>query len=96
MDETMADLTDEKLIELWHDTRSIIVLARELGITSYVLGAHWQRLRGLNLLPEGKRPVAYSARQVEPDDGHAPLFYQDLLLEKLIELYGAPSPQKKK
>jgi hypothetical protein len=95
----MAELTDQELIELWHDQRSAIILARESGISSTALDANWRRLKKMNLLPEGKRPVAYSARQSErqsePEDSRPPLFYQDMLLKKLIEVHGTP-PQKKK
>jgi hypothetical protein len=94
---TKLDISDEELIRLWHDSRSSITLAVELGTTTNILDAQWRRLKKQNLLPSIKRPAASNNQRDHHSDIHdnqPPLFFEDRLLDKLIEVHGKPEEKK--
>jgi hypothetical protein len=70
-----------------------MTLAVELGITTSILDEQWRRLKKQNLLPTVKRPAASNNQRnhhSDNQDGHPPLFFEDPLLDKLIQVHGKP------
>jgi hypothetical protein len=89
-------VSDEELIQLWHNNQPIMTVATALGISVNTLAAHWLRLKRAQLVPTVKRPVLHEQEKYYPEshDTNPPLLFEDRLLDKLLEVHGNPEQKK--
>jgi hypothetical protein len=89
-------LTDDQLIDLYHNHQPMHILCEEHDLEEYALNAAWTRLKGQGKIKHGRRAVTRSDvsisnyAPVSDMDGRPTVGYIDELLARLYDVHKEP------